>query len=1470
MLLTAVNVLSYHNDAASTGQNLSETALTLSNVNTSTFGKLFSTPVDGQTYAQPLYMAGVNITAGSHQGVHNVSYVVTEHDSLYAIDADTGTVLWQDALLLPEAALTAGGHTVTVSTVSNSDVNSNDVNPEIGITSTPAIDPANGFLYLTAKTKQIVDGVATSPHYVYNLYKVNVASGTFTGTVIGDTTFSGGAYTFNSGPSILDSVTGAAAAGSGRVAIPGTNPQQYLINFNTLRQMNRSAVTLYNGNVYLAFASHGDNNPYHGWILGYNETTLAPSAVFNAAPDGDPNNPNNASNSRDGIWMAGGKLAIDSNGFMYVMTGNGTFDTTLDANGFPINGDYGDSFIKLQVDNSTAANPNINGWGMKVVDYFTPHNQAALSSADQDLGSGGPIILPDSIGGITLGNGTHPHLMVGAGKQGLIYLIDRDNMGKYSSTTDNVVQTFSGLGGGGSYDTPAFYYDGTAARIYYVPVSTTAKSYTISNATLALSSVSTDVYGSRCATTSISANGTANGIAWNIDPGTNTLRAYNASNYGQELWTSAQAVGSRDALGTALKFTTPTITNGEVFVGTSNALVVYGVLSAPTTPPTAPTNLTALAVSGVQINLSWQDQSNNEAGFYIEESTDGTTFNRVLTASANVTSYLVSGLTPATSYTFRVQAFNAIGNSTYTNTASATTISPAPAVNFSNGFSGAGASLQLNGTANKIVGSNLQLTDGASNEASSAFYTTAVSVNRFTSTFAIQQLGTADGMTFTIQNAGVTALGGNGSSLGYGPATGIGTSVALKFDLFSNAGEGTDSTGVFTNGANPSVSAGSFDMTSSGVVLRNGNVMLVSLSYDGTTLNETVTDTVNHASFTHNYTVNIPSIVGANTAFVGFTAGTGGSAATQSVLSWSFTPLPNPPVAPSNLTITPASGTELDVSWTQTSAPVDHFNILRLTAPSTYTQIAQVPGTATMYPDGGLTENTTYSYEVVAVNAGGSSPVAGPASGTTPNAPLAPDNLVESNVTATGATLNWRDNATNETGYKIARQLESDNSIQLSPLPANSTQFIDSGLLPGSVYAYTVDAYNIAGPSDGITVVIITLPAAPSGLTAIGQSGGIQLNWTAPKGAESYNIYRGTSPGGENATPIQTGILTTQFTDTGLSPGATYYYQVAAADATGEGDRTTESSGTVSTTTINATAGVDTISLVQNTDHLHIDWTLGSTTGQLLIGDPAGLTINGAGSNDFITLSNLNGNPLPATIHLNGTFTINNLPSANPLAGTKLEIGQSTVFISYAGSASPAALIQQYLTNGYNAGGWNGAASVSTGAITSSAAATGSAGTFGIGYADSADGLVSGQPANTIELRYTLMGDTNLDRIVNSTDSITTARNYLAAGKTAWDLGNFNYDSTIDMSDATLLQKNFNATATGSAQPASVPIAAASALPPVSSTAQATPVAPTTLPTSDDFDGSQTGLHRLTNKRKVIQLEFPKINTKVSAQSHNR
>lgn len=1409
VLLSAVNVLSYHNDAASTGANLQETALTSANVNASTFGKLFSTPVDGQIYAQPLYMAGVNVTAGTQQGTHNVAYVATAHDSLYAIDGDTGTVLWQDTFLVPSAALTSGGHTVNVTTPSNADVNTNDISPEIGIISTPAIDPATGFLYLTAKTKQVVDGITASPHYVQVLYKVDVHSGAYTGTVIGDTTNTGGTYTYNSGPYTLDPL----GNGAGKVVV-GTENR---VIFNAQRQLQRSGVTLYNGHVYLAFASHGDNNPYHGWILGYDETSLAPTAVFNTTPDG----------TRGGIWMGGGKIAIDPGGYMYVMTGNGTFDTTLDANSFPSNGDYGDSFIKIALDPSTtAASQNINGWGLKVVDYFTPMNQSSLNSADQDLGSGGPVILPDAIGGVTVGSATHPQLLIGTGKQGLIYVIDRNSMGKFSSTTDNVVQEFSSLGGGGSYDTPAFFYDGTSARIYYVAVSNKAKSFTISNATLALSASSNDTYGSRCATTSIAANGTANGIAWNIDPGSNTLRAYNASNMAQELWTSADASFSRDALGVGIKFTAPTVTNGEVFAGTSNALVAYGLLVPPTTTPAAPSNLTAAAASGVQVNLAWQDNANNEGGFYVEASSDnGATFNRVATANVNATSYSVTGLTPGTAYVFRVQAFNVLGVSAYTPTASATTISPPPAVDFSGGFSGATLAMQLNGTAAKIVGGKLQLTDGAGNEASSAFYKTAVSVSRFSSTFSFQYgSAVADGLTFTIQNAGATAVGGGGGSLGYGPTSGttggIGASVALKFDIFSNSGEGTDSTGVYTNGANPSVTAGSFDMTSSGVILRNGNVMLVSLAYDGTTLSESITDTVTHATYTRNYVVDIPGTVGGTTALVGFTGATGGSASIQNILGWSFTPLPSPPSAPANLTVTPSSGTELDVSWTATSAPVDHYTILRQTSPGVYTQVGQVPGSATVYPDGGLTPNTTYAYEVVANNASGDSPAAGPVSGTTPIAPAAPTGLIASNVTASGVSLTWLDNAGNETGYKITRQLESDNSIQLATLPANSTTFTDSTLLAGSVYEYTVAAYNAAGPSDGAIVVIVTLPAAPSGVTAVGQAGQVQINWVAPKGATSYNVYRGTSAGGEDATPIATGVTGTAYADTGLPAGSSYYYRVAAVNSTGEGARGAEVSARVSTLVANGTPGADSITLSQDPDHQHVDWAIGSATGQVLISEAGGLTINGNGGSDVITLIYTNGNPLPGTLHLNGTFTINGLEGSNPLANRTLEIGRSTIYFAYGAiGADPVNALRAYLANGYAGGTWAGAPSASVGAITSLAAANNPNHNTGIGWADFNDGTNVNTTTNTVELKYTLNGDTTLDGAVDIFDLNAVLAHYNGSG--AWTGGDSTYNGGVDIFDLNAILANYNTTLGGQAVPAATPSTGVPAI--ASSTATATP-----------------------------------------------
>ena len=1149
--LLSTNVLSYHNDTESTGQNLTETTLTPANVNVNDFGKLYATAVDGQVYAQPLYDAGVNITAGANQGTHNVVYVATEHDTLYAIDADKGTVLWQDSFLVPEAALTSGGATVTVTTVPSTDVNSGNISPQIGITATPAIDPATGFLYLTAKTKQIVsvNGTTSAPHYVYTLYKVNIQDGTYTGTVIGDTIYSGGTYTFRTGsdPYVLDP----GGAGAGVITVSG----QKRVYFNAFRQLNRPGITLNNGNIYLAFGSHGDNLPYHGWILGYDENTLATTAVLNLNPNG----------SYDGVWQGGGRIDVDPQGFMYVETGNGSFDTTVNAQGFPINGDYGDSFVKIGPDpTSTATSQNTNGWGLKVVDYFTPFNQASLSSADEDLGSGGPMVLPDSVG-----NTTHPHLLVGAGKEGKIYLIDRDNMGKFSSTTDHDVQEIvNALPGGGSYGTPAFFFDGTTARIYYGGQNTNARTFTIANGAITATpdSKSTDSYGAHGSTPSISANGTSNGIVWDLEFNTGQLRAYNASSYAQELYTTAQS-GGRDQLGGAVLFAVPTIADGQVYVGTSNGLVAYGEFTPPTSPPAAPTGLSATTVSNTQINLAWQDNANNEAGDYVEESTDGgNTWKQIATTGVGSSSYAVTGLQPVTTYYFRVRAFNILGDSAYSNSASATTSNLSPTLNFATGFASGATLLTLNGATTKVVGSNLQLTDGNNDETSSAYFNSAVPVDRFATAFTFQLTSaTADGFTFTIQRAGLSAIGGGGGGLGY---SGIPTSIAIKFDLYDNVGEGNDSTGLFINGDSPTVPSGaqpveaSIDMSSSSVDLHSGDVMQATLHYDGTTLQETVTDTVTHASFTHAYAIGIPGTIGGSTAYVGFTGATGGATAVQDILTWAYTPLPAPPATPSNLAVTVASGTELDVTWTESSSPVDSFTILRASGGGAFSQIAQVPGTTSMYADTALTQNSTYSYEVIATNAGGASAPAGPVTGTTPIAPAAPTNLQATSITTTGVTLTWQDNANNAIGYKITRQLASNESIPVATLGPTATSYTDNSLSPGSPYQYVVAAYNLAGPSMGEGVSFQTLAAAPSGLTATPGGQQVALSWTASTGATSYNIYRGTTPGGEAATPVATNVTGTAFTDTGLTVGQAYYYQVSAIDGQGEGPLAAEVSAT--------------------------------------------------------------------------------------------------------------------------------------------------------------------------------------------------------------------------------------------------------------------------------------------------------------------
>ena len=524
---TCVPVLTYHNDNTRMGVNSNETILTPANVNTNSFGKLFTYPVDGFIYAQPLIMTAVNIPG---KGTHNVVYVATEHNSVYAFDADdnsgaNATPLWQTSFINPAAGIT---------TVPNGDVGTTDITPEVGITSTPVIDPVTGTIYLEVKTKE------PGPVYVHRLHALDVATGLER-------------TNFNS-PAVIQCTNYPGAGTTGY----NDNDGNGHVSWNPLREHSRPALTLLNGVVYMSFASHGDQQPYHGWFFGYNATNVAQQVgAYNATPNG----------AEGGFWDGGGGPSVDAQGNLYFQTGNGTFDggATISAAS-----DYAMSLLKFATTN-----------GITLVDYFAPSNAVALSGGDQDLGSAAPIILPDSAG-----SAAHPHLVVGGGKTAPIYVVDRDNMGRFNgiSGTNKIVQQFNG-GPGGDRDTSPAFFNNT---LYTIDANSRIGAYTINNGLFNTTPVETpDTYDNKGgATACISANGTSNAITWAIynsggqSPATPCiLRAYNATNLTQKLYSSDQIPG-RDSAGDAVKFTTPTIANGKVYVGAQYALTVYGLAAS--------------------------------------------------------------------------------------------------------------------------------------------------------------------------------------------------------------------------------------------------------------------------------------------------------------------------------------------------------------------------------------------------------------------------------------------------------------------------------------------------------------------------------------------------------------------------------------------------------------------------------------------------------------------------------------------------------------------------------------------------------------------------------------------------------------------------------------------------------------------------------------------------------------------------
>ncbi len=894
-----VNVVTAHNDIARTGQNLNETILNTSNVNSSQFGRLFSVHISGFPYGQPLYVSQLAIPG---KGTHNVVYTATSADMVYALDADSNG----GANASPLWSLSLQSNTTSASGLSNN----------FGVAGTPVIDLPSKTMYVVSSETQ--DGTA-----ILRLHALDITTGA---EKLG-------------GPVLLQG----SVRGVGNASVNG------VLTFDPSVQYQRPGLLLLNGIVYVGIGSYYDQGLYHGWIFSFEATSLKKIDLYCDSPNG----------TAGGIWMSGAGLAAEVNdpakpfGRMFVVTGNGSY-----AAGKPYDStmSYGMSVVDLDLTGGKmTVQDEFTPHNQEALDLQDGDlgSGGAVLLPPQSLGSGNtlyPLIEEGKSGTLYILDRNN----LGGFNSG------GDKIVQEVQTPESGTQSWgAGVWGSTAYWNNKIYTGGTNPG---TTNNLTAYSFINGKLSERPTSETAEQFGSPSPTPSISANGVQNGIVWFLNTngiyviGPQVLLAYDAGDLANPLYSSNTNL-SRDNPGAAIKYTVPTIANGKVYVGAIDRLSVFGLLSGtPTaaTPVFSPPSGTFSASRLVTIS----DATSGASIFYTTDGSSPTasstrytgpitvTTDETITAIASDSGYLqsapasatytsteravnptfslspgayagtrtvalhdsssgagifytVDGSTPTTSsnlytgpitvsVTETIQAFaTAPGLLSSSIVTAGYQISPAYSINYPLGFADAEGPVQFNGSTD-LDDVRLQLTNGGKFEAGSAFFTTPVNIQSFTTDFVFQLSNpSGDGMTFTIQSNGPAALGALGSGLGY---AGIPKSVAIKFDLYNDSGEGPDSAGLYIDGAAPTVP--SLNLTNTGINLHNGDQIDAHITYDGAYLTLTLVDAITGARWSHVFTVDIPAVVGSSTAYVGFTGGTGVLTSSQKLTYWTYVPGP--------------------------------------------------------------------------------------------------------------------------------------------------------------------------------------------------------------------------------------------------------------------------------------------------------------------------------------------------------------------------------------------------------------------------------------------------------------------------------------------------------------------------------------------------------------------------------------------------